>query len=207
MARPRREESRERTRERLLEAGRAVVARQGFEGASIAAISEAAGFTKGAFFSNFGSKEALLLELLSRHKRQEIDSLSDLMGGAETDGRPPAGVEDYLARLDRDRDWARLDIEMQLHAARHEDFARDYDALQKESRARLGRLIGSVFAARSASPPLPPEELGDLMKALVQGLALQRRPDPGRYVKLMFERLLGDGGAADGSVSTTPKAR
>ena len=198
MAHLRREQSWERTRERLLEAEHSVVAWLGFEGASIAAISEAAAFTKGAFFSNFGSKEALLLELLSRHKRQEIDALSNLVGGAETDGRLPAGVEYYLARLD---------IEMQLHAARHEAFARDYAALQEESRTRLGRLIGAVFAAQGASPPLPPEELADLMKAIVQGLALQRRPDPGRYVKLVFERLLGHAGAADGSVSTTPKAR
>ncbi len=90
MARLTRQESREGTREHLLEAGQLAVARNGHNGTSIADI---AGFSKGAFFSSYEGKEPLLLELLRRHKEQDIATLSRILGGAEQ-GRDAASALD-----------------------------------------------------------------------------------------------------------------
>ena len=113
MARLTREESRERTRERLLEAAREAVARNGYDGTSVADIAEAAGFSKGAFFSNFESKEALLLELLRRHKEQDIATLGRILDGAEQ-GDAGSALDRYFKDRGGDAVWARLDIELQL---------------------------------------------------------------------------------------------
>lgn len=51
------------TRQRLLDAALEVFVEEGFGGASIEMIAERAGFTRGAFYSNFGSKEELFVEL------------------------------------------------------------------------------------------------------------------------------------------------
>ena len=67
-----REESQRQTRERLLDTALQVVACKGYDGSSIGGIVEAAGFTKGAFFSNFDSKDALLLEIMQRHYDAEL---------------------------------------------------------------------------------------------------------------------------------------
>ena len=66
-----REERREQTRRHLIEAAGEVIVAHGFEGASIDAITEAAGYTRGAFYSNFSSKEELFVELCD-HKLGEF---------------------------------------------------------------------------------------------------------------------------------------
>ncbi len=190
VARLTREESRERTREHLLEAARVAVARNGYDGTSIADITEAAGFSKGAFFSNFESKEALLLELLRRHKEQDITVLGRILGEAEQDKDTASALDRYLDGLGGDTDWARLDIELQLHAARNPAFAADYDALQSRTRSSLARLIAALFEKVGKRLPTPADDVADLFVALVHGLVLQRARDPGATVKLVFESLM-----------------
>ena len=189
MARLTREESRERTRERLLETAREAVARNGYDGTSVADIAEAAGFSKGAFFSNFDSKEALLLELLRRHKEQDLTNLRRILDGAEQGGAGSA-LDRYFKSLGGDAGWARLDIELQLYAARNPAFAADYDALQSQVRGGLAGLIATQFGKAGKQPPAPPGDLADLFVALVHGLVLQRARDPGAAVKLVFESLM-----------------
>ena len=190
MARLRREESRERTREQLLEAARVAVARNGYDGTSIADIAEAAGYSKGAFFSNFESKEALLLELLRRHKEQDIAALGRILERVEQGQDAASALDRYLAGLGDDADWARLDIELQLHAARNPAFAADYDALQRRFRGGLAHLIAALFGKAGKLPPIPPGDMADLFVAMVHGRVLQRARDPGTSVKLVFESLM-----------------
>jgi len=190
MARLTREESRERTREHLLEAARVAVARNGYDGTSIADIAEAAGFSKGAFFSNFESKEALLLELLRRHKEQDIATLGRILESAEQGKDAASALDRYLESLGGDADWARLDIELQLHAARNPTFAADYDVLQSRTRSGLTQLIAALFAKAGKRSPVPLDDMADLFVALVHGPLLQRARDPGAAVKLVFESLM-----------------
>jgi AcrR family transcriptional regulator len=75
-----REESRAQTRDRLLDATYEIVVRNGIEEASIEDIAEAAGFSRGAFYSNFESKEELLCALLEREKAGWQQELRTLMG-------------------------------------------------------------------------------------------------------------------------------
>src|SRR5580692_142570 len=74
-----RQESRLETRTRLLESAAQLFARGGYEGASVDLIAESAGYSKGAFYSNFENKEAIFLELLDAHKRREIEALAQLL--------------------------------------------------------------------------------------------------------------------------------
>ena len=68
MARKRltREESRDQTNQRLLEAAAHVIAKKGFAAASVEDIAAHAGYTRGAFYSNFKSKSDLFIALLSQ---------------------------------------------------------------------------------------------------------------------------------------------
>ena len=65
MARMTRSQRRDDTRERLIDAARAVFASHGYTAATVAQISDGAGFTSGAFYSNFPSKNALAREIAS----------------------------------------------------------------------------------------------------------------------------------------------
>ena len=190
MARLTREESRERTRDQLLEAARVTVARNGYDGASVADIAEAAGYSKGAFFSNFDSKEALLLELLRRHKQHDIATLGHMLEGVEPGGEAASALDRYFESVGGDPDWCRLDIELQLHAARNPAFAADYDALHSQVRSCLAELIAAQFEKAGKRPQAFPDDLANLFMGLVNGLVLQRVRDPGTAVKLVFESLM-----------------
>src|ERR1043166_9990995 len=72
MSRVRTRPTRDDTREKLFEA-------EGIGGASIEAIAAAAGFTRGAFYSNFKSKDELIIAMLEDHVEQSILRIRDLL--------------------------------------------------------------------------------------------------------------------------------
>ncbi|HTD06372.1 helix-turn-helix domain-containing protein [Undibacterium sp.] len=190
-----REQSQAQTRERLIEAGRKLFVRHGFGGASIRDIAEEAGYSQGAFYSNFSDKEAILLELLRGHMETEAAQLAAVF---ETAGRSEDDVfkalDAWAAALHADADWAMLSIELQMHANRSPAFAVEYGAVWKAHRTALGLLIGRLFQHLDRIPPAEPEELAAGFMALAHGLGLQRAtisPDPtGRMIMIFLRGLL-----------------
>ena len=82
---------REATRERLVEAARSLLAEIGIQGATVESICERAGFTRGAFYSNYASKDELILDIFGREKLQMIalmQSAVDSEMGGEVEGVP-----------------------------------------------------------------------------------------------------------------------
>ncbi|MBC7941845.1 MAG: TetR/AcrR family transcriptional regulator, partial [Chitinophagaceae bacterium] len=144
MTRLTRAESQAQTRERIFESARQAFARIGFAGASIDLICEAAGFSKGAFYSNFASKEQLFLDLLAQHMAREVDELTQVIAAHEDAGGVQGAIDEWLLALNSDADWSLLAIELQLHARRHPVFAAAYDELHRSHRAALGKLVGRL---------------------------------------------------------------
>ena len=189
-ARLTREESQARTREKIVEAARALVAQRGLGGASIRDVAAAAGFSQGAFYSNFASKEAVLLELMRRHMAEEAASLDRILVAADGSGeRALAALRDWAATINQDADWAMLAIELQLHANRDAAFREAYEALGRDHRRALGRAIARLFTLLGVPAPADPEELALAYMALAHGLALQRdsaAPDPVARIIMLF---------------------
>src|SRR5678815_3560708 len=79
MSRVRTRPTRDDTREKLFEAAARVFEEQGIGGASIEIIAAAAGFTRGAFYSNFKSKDELIIAMLEDHVEQSIARMHDLL--------------------------------------------------------------------------------------------------------------------------------
>ena len=158
------------TRERLLAAAERVVARCGYGGASIDLISAEAGYSKGAVYSNFESKEAVFLELLCRHMETNSSELATLMSlGADSIlGALTAWLESMSAN-----DCTMLSVELQLHAKRNPVFAGQYYALQRQSTLTLAGLLERYFAANGAPLPMDAIDLADAVTAISHGLALQ----------------------------------
>ena len=70
-----REESKEVTRMRLIEAAERLFIRRGFDNASVEEISEVAGYSRGAFYSNFDDKEQVFLAVIDRRRPKAIDDM------------------------------------------------------------------------------------------------------------------------------------
>lgn len=107
------------TRERLLAAAARVYARSGVGGATLDDVAAEAGFTKGAVYSQFGSKENLLVALLHEHLVAQIAAQIEYFDRERaTWERPLAGSDRWIEQVDSDPDSFGLFIELWVHAQR-----------------------------------------------------------------------------------------
>jgi AcrR family transcriptional regulator len=162
------------TRERLLAAAEQVIARHGFGGASIDLIAAEAGYSKGAIYSNFESKDAVFLELARDYMERDMVELQRLVS-LDPDTLF-AAVTGWLETMHVEKDCPLLMTELQLHARRSPPFARRYYALQEKQTRMLARILERYFKAASTPLPIDPVELAASMTALAHGLTLQRPP-------------------------------
>lgn len=134
---------RRRTRDKLVEAARAVFADHG-TGVGVADICEAAGFTRGAFYSNFSDKDELLRAVMEPQIEDTIAQIEAMMARADDTSDPAALVERFLGVVNLDRDLFLIRSEMTLAAARDPgDHAADLAPLEQ----MLGRLTDAIVAA------------------------------------------------------------
>ena len=168
-----RQESRLETRTRLLESAAELFARGGYEGASVDLIAESAGYSKGAFYSNFGSKEAIFLELLDAHKRREIDALAHLLARDIPASELLSLIRNSETGRGSDFNYGLLSAEFQLQACRDKTFARTYAKLHRTHRDTMAGLVIKLFAKLDRIPPSDPKDLADIIMALTTGLSLQ----------------------------------
>ena len=159
------------TRERLLAAAEQVLARHGYGGASIDLITAEAGYSKGAIYSNFESKEAVFLELLRVYMERDMAELERIVGLAPQ--QLSAALNAWLETMHCDSDCPLLVTELQLHARRNPAFAERYYALQEQQTRALARILERFFEAQSVPLPMDPRDLAGCMTALAHGLSLQ----------------------------------
>jgi AcrR family transcriptional regulator len=168
-----REESQARTRNLLIEAARHEIVKKGFAQASVRDIADAAGFSQGAFYSNFPDKEAILLELVQRHQSEERAKIEAALGQAGGDAaKAMAGIEKWAATINSDPDFAVLAIELQLQALRSPAFAEGYNELNRKHRRALGVLVSKFFELLGRKLPADPVEIATGFIALGRGMAL-----------------------------------
>jgi AcrR family transcriptional regulator len=166
------------TRERLLAAAAQVIDRHGYGGASIDLISAEAGYSKGAIYSNFESKEAVFLELLRLYMERDMAALEQIVG-LHPDSLS-AVLTGWLETMNTENDCPLLVTELQLQARRSPAFAERYYALQERQTRILAKILERYFEAASTPLPMDSFDLARSMIALAEGLSLQRPPsEPG----------------------------
>ena len=151
---PEQSSRRGRTRERLLDAAYDVFAETGVHTASVEQVSERAGFTRGAFYSNFSSKEELFFALMERENGLRLAGLVEQMGRTipKLGGEPLTGealgavVLDFLhGPFDDDRRWCLVQAEFELLALRDPAIATRYSGFRARFDASLVDIIGSAL--------------------------------------------------------------
>ncbi|WP_053145003.1 TetR/AcrR family transcriptional regulator [Pseudomonas sp. P97.38] len=185
-----REESQQVTRDRLFDTAIDLMIKKGFHAASVNTISEEAGYSKGAFFSNFSSKADLLLQLAQRFKRVEIDRLGSTLAAGYTSEQLTQGLNAYIDTLKDNANCAILDVELQLIALRDAEFSPLYNDLHEENSIALGKLITIIFNHAGKKPPMENATLAKTFTALSEGLILQGHKDPAAEIKLVLNSLI-----------------
>jgi AcrR family transcriptional regulator len=179
-AEPRITARRKATRDRVLEAASEVFAERGFHGATVEDICERAGFTRGAFYSNFSSKDDLVLEL----SRRQAEDLVERIRRASK--REHAAAEDVLrdvfaALADESRSkerWVVLTTEFTLHAIRDAGARRAWAAQQRRVRDELVAVVDEAVERQGLTLPMPTDLFVRVAIALTQGSLTQRLVEP-----------------------------
>jgi AcrR family transcriptional regulator len=189
MSRVRTRPTRDDTREKLFEAAARVFEEQGIGGATIEAIAAAAGFTRGAFYSNFDSKDELIIAMLEDHVEQSITRMHELLARH----RNLADFIDALKTMDRSQQdplgrSPLLHMEMILFVARAE---KRRPELAKRLRARR-KLIVDIVESTAKGSSVNPAWTGAIVLALEDGFRLHRLIDPETTPSDSFLRAIGD---------------
>ena len=171
-------ESRAQTRERLLEAAFAVFARDGIEAASIEEIAEAAGYSRGAFYSNFESKDDLLLALLGRKMEEAKENIAAILGDNLRPDQIIERIREYYVNLASNNQHCTFALAVQLHSLQNPEIRPRVAEWLKRDRELVIEQTRDVYAAIGKEPPYSAEIVALGLISISQGLGLTQAIDP-----------------------------
>lgn len=166
-----REEQKAQTKEDLRASAAQLFAEKGVNGASVEQIAELAGYSRGAFYSNFKNKNELIAELLEDRTRRELDEVTKL-----TSGRAPfEALRDWhRARAKNLEGWLSLRTELLLYALRNPSFRPRMSDRERVALDAHRASLESAAAKSHSDLPAPADFLALIIHALEDGLLFQR---------------------------------
>ena len=178
------------TRARLLEGALEVFAERGFHGASVEDICERAGFTRGAFYSNFASKDELVLALFQATTDRLLEQIAALL--PELANQPGTLLDAVLGLLDEapadQRQWHLISTEFTLHALRDPEAARALNKQRAMFRDSLTRLVEETTETSGLTLSVPAEQFVRMVIALHEGARSQSLLEPRKVPAGSLER-------------------
>lgn len=159
---------------RILDAAARMFGQDGFQGASMGAVAEAAGVSKGLLHYHFQSKEHLLIEAVRATFRQLHRRFDDRFRKGERGLDAALDALDALWAAIRDMSaWAPFMVETMTLATKNEALREDLFAFYTESSDLLEKGIREAFRVDGGAPVLPPERLAALVRVALHGLVVE----------------------------------
>ena len=191
----RRVEAVERNREAVLAAARRVFMSKGYAGATLEAIAEEAGFSKGVMYSQFESKADLFLALLDKRIDERAEQNERIVA-------EHAGLEGLRRMLEalaedavREADWARVLVEFRALASRDPRLNGRYSAAHARTVQRSAAALERLFAKAQLEPRFPPRVMAEFILAYASGATLETAANPValpfKVASQMLSRALG----------------
>ena len=181
------------TRAKLVDAAEKVFLREGFEHASVEQITEAAGFSRGAFYSNFNDKDDLALAVIDKRRRDVAKALKTFQRISDPE-QQRAALRNWFSKQWQERDWIALQVEFNRRATRNPVLEA---RLAELCRQEIQTWAGSVVRSFSSDGSLPVVTALALI-ATCRGLgsvAFHAAPDLDQLCKaavsLVFDRVAG----------------
>jgi AcrR family transcriptional regulator len=194
------------TREELVDAADRLFTTNGFHATSVDAVAEAAGYTKGAVYSNFASKEDLFFAVYERRVDRRVEEIEATLSSA---GTAYEGLERLFEELEQREDdgWLAVFFEFWAHVLRHPELRGRFAELHARGMEPMAGNLERVAAERGESLPENARKLAAARLAMVTGLQLERLTQPdvvdaGLPIRMM--RLAMDEGGLDGLPAEAP---
>lgn len=172
-------ERREHTRACLLEAAVRVFLRRGLQQASIDELTEEAGYTKGAFYANFKSKEELFLAMLDERFAARLAEIERVLeSDQELEEQTRQAGEDFTSSLRADAEWERLFLEFSAYAARNAEFREELVTRYGALREAMGQRFRRFAERHDLSPSVSADEVALMTFAMANGFAIEKLLEP-----------------------------
>ena len=201
---PTRAERQAHTRTQLVDAAERLFTAQGLHATSLDAVAAAAGFTKGAVYSNFASKEDLFFAVYERRVDARVAEFEHIIEEAPT---PREGIERIIPgsgdRPEADDGWMAVFFEFWAHVLRHPELRERFAAQHR----RIIDLLAAAMVESGEKTPDDPHKLATARYAMQLGLQLERLTQPDVVdagLGLRMGRLLMDEGGLDGLPDQAP---
>jgi AcrR family transcriptional regulator len=179
------------TRRKLLAAAERIFARDGFEAARLEDIAGLAGYTRGAFYANFQSKEDIFFALLERWVSQRIFEVDALLAQQESPGKLLRALREHYAQIAQDRRLALLSLEFKLFAIRHPEAHARLRARQRRLRVSGGDLLRRIARVAGRTLPISCTAAATGFGALSSALSLEHLVDHTMVSDQDIRHLLG----------------
>jgi len=174
-----RPEQRERTRAHLLDAAERLFAERGIGETSIEQISDSAGYSRGAFYSNFSDKDAIVYALLERN---ELLNFAEIRGLQQRSDSPDGFLADLTDReRSRSQSQSVAFIEYVLFVARNPEGRDKIRSVYSSILEGTEELIEQQFADIEGEAPISAQDAAKIMLALDEGFGFLRLIDPDRF--------------------------
>ncbi|MCK7623283.1 TetR/AcrR family transcriptional regulator [Streptomyces sp. RS10V-4] len=165
-----------RTRRRLLDAALEVFAETGFGRTTVEQVCERAGYTRGAFYSNFVSLDELFLAMWEERSARMLDDLRAALAEVP-DASPREAVQAALAAVPVEDAWYRITAEFTAHALRNPSLRHVVAAREQAVQDTVLPVV--VAALERAGRTVPdPAALGQALVAVHDGTAVQVLLEP-----------------------------
>ena len=175
MPRLTRKEKQAHTRTCLMESAAKVFARRGLQQASIDEVTEDAGYTKGAFYANFKSKEELFLAMLDERFTERIEQIERVIAGEGTAAEKARRAgDDFVGAIVADPEWERLFFEFSAYAARNEDFREELVTRYRAMRDRITAALRARHEEFGIESALPFEQVAAMTCIMGNGFAHEK---------------------------------
>jgi AcrR family transcriptional regulator len=169
----------ERNRERVLDAAREVFTESGYVKATLDAIAERAGFSKGVVYSQFDSKADLFLALLEGRIAERAEQNRTLTDGLSAED----AVSSLFTKAERDGTenpaWQLVLVEFRAQATRDPALNERYAALHARTVEQLAEMFNSFYERAGIEPAAPTRSLAEFVLALGSGITLERAANGG----------------------------
>ena len=199
---PSRSERQALTRSALVDAAERLFVAQGFHATSLDAVAAEAGYTKGAVYSNFASKEDVFFAVYERRLDTRVAEIHALLEAAPlARDAIEAMARTAPIRSEQDDGWLAVFFEFWAHVLRHEELRERFAALHARVIEPLS--VAMVRHAEEAGEVLPedPRKLATARYAMQLGLQLERLTQPDVVDSDLGARMVShsiDGGSEDG---------
>jgi AcrR family transcriptional regulator len=174
-----RKEKQAKTRTALLASAAKLICRKGITEASVEDVATDAGYTKGAFYANFKSKEELFLVMLDEKYAAELERLEGALTGDDTPAEDVRNAaEDFIRFVWSDPQWPKLYFEFTAYATRNPDFRQELLTRDRKIREQLAQVYRRWAESFGVEPPIPVEDLAMMTFCMANGFLMGQLIEP-----------------------------